>query len=45
VHLLNLLALPAIVLVYYFKKSDFSWKGLVISLAVSFTILALLMWE
>ncbi len=44
VHLLNLLALPAIVLVYYFKKSEFSWKGLVVSLAVSFVILALLMW-
>lgn len=44
VHLLNLLALPAIVLVYYFKKSEFSWKGMVISLAVSFVILALLMW-
>lgn len=44
VHLLNLLALPAIVLVYYFKKSEFSWKGLFISLAVSFLILALLMW-
>ena len=27
VHLLNLLAIPAIVLVYYFKKFDFSWKG------------------
>ena len=27
VHLLNLLALPAIVLVYYFKKFEFSWKG------------------
>ena len=25
VHLLNLLALPAIVLVYYFKKFEFSW--------------------
>ena len=44
VHLLNLLALPAIVLVYYFKKSEFTWKGLVISLTVSFVILALLMW-
>ncbi|HBE40150.1 MAG TPA: hypothetical protein DDW27_02935, partial [Bacteroidales bacterium] len=44
VHLLNLLALPAIVLVYYFKKSEFSWYGLLISLAVSFVILALLMW-
>ncbi len=44
VHLLNLLALPAIVLVYYFKKSEFTWKGLVISLGISFIILALLMW-
>jgi hypothetical protein len=44
VHLLNLLALPAIVLVYYFRKSEFSWKGLIISLAVSFIILALIMW-
>ena len=44
VHLLNLLALPAIVLVYYFKKYEFSWKGFVISLAASFIILALLMW-
>jgi hypothetical protein len=44
VHLLNLLALPAIVLVYYFKKFEFSWKGFMISLAISFIILALLMW-
>ena len=44
VHLLNLLGLPAIVLVYYFRKSEFSWKGLVISLTTSFVILALLMW-
>ena len=32
VHLLNLLAIPAIVLVYYFKKFEFSWKGFIISL-------------
>lgn len=32
VHLLNLLAIPAIVLIYYFKKYDFSWWGLVKSL-------------
>ncbi|MCU0455374.1 MAG: DUF2723 domain-containing protein [Bacteroidales bacterium] len=44
VHLLNLLALPAIVLVYYFKKFEFSWKGLVYALAGSFVILALLLW-
>jgi hypothetical protein len=44
VHLLNLLALPAIVLVYYFKKYTFSWKGLLFSLAISITLLALLMY-
>lgn len=44
VHLLNLLALPAIVLVYYFKKFEFSWKGLVYALTGSFVILALLLW-
>ncbi len=44
VHLLNLLTLPAIVLVYYFKKFEFSWKGFIISISSSFIILALLMW-
>lgn len=44
VHLLNLLAIPAIVLVYYFKKFEFSWKGLLISLASSVAVLALLMY-
>ncbi|HNY14459.1 MAG TPA: DUF2723 domain-containing protein, partial [Bacteroidales bacterium] len=44
VHLLNLLALPAIVLVYYFRKFEFTWKGLVLALAGSFIILALLLW-
>ena len=44
VHLLNLLAIPAIVLVYYFKKFEFSWKGFVFSLITSFVLLALLMY-
>jgi hypothetical protein len=44
VHLLNLLAIPAIVMVYYFKKFDFSLKGLLISLAFSVILLALLMY-
>jgi len=44
VHLLNLLALPAMVLVYYFRKFEFSWKGLVVSVSLSFVILALLIW-
>jgi hypothetical protein len=44
VHLLNLLAIPAIVLVYYFRKFDFTWKGLVISMVSSMVILGLLMY-
>jgi len=44
VHLLNLLTIPAMGLVYYFRKFEFSWKGFAISLAVSFVMLALLMW-
>ncbi len=39
VHLLNLLAIPAIGLVYYFKKYDFSWKGVFVAMVVSVGIL------
>jgi len=44
VHLLNLLAIPAIVLVYYFKKHDFTIKGFVVSLAISFLMVVVLMY-
>ncbi len=44
VHLLNLLAIPAIVLVYYFRKYDFTWKGFFTSLVFSVILLALLMY-
>ena len=44
VHLLNLLTLPAIVLVYYFKKYEFSWKGFAISLGISVILLSLLLY-
>jgi hypothetical protein len=44
VHLLNLLTLPAMVLVYYFRKFEFSWKGLMISLAASLAMLGLLLY-
>lgn len=44
VHLLNLLTLPSIVLVYYFRKFEFAWKGFFISLATSIILLALLMY-
>ena len=40
VHLLNLLAIPAIVLVYYFKKTKkVDWKGVLKALGASFVIL------
>ncbi|MDR1544741.1 MAG: DUF2723 domain-containing protein [Prevotellaceae bacterium] len=40
VHLLNLLAIPAIVLVYYFKKQEkITAKGVIIALSASFAIL------
>lgn len=44
VHLLNLLAIPAIVLVYYFRKFEFTRKGFIISLATSVVLLALIMY-
>ena len=44
VHLLNLLTIPAIGLVYYFRKFEFSWKGFIIAIVSSLLILALLMY-
>ena len=44
VHLLNLLAIPAIVFVYYFRKYEFSWKGLIWAVIISVAILATIMW-
>lgn len=43
VHMLNLLAIPAITFVYYFKKFKASTKGMVITAGVSFVILAFIM--
>ncbi len=40
VHLLNLLAIPAIGLVYYFKKYEFTWKGAISALIISALVLA-----
>ena len=40
VHLLNLLAIPAIALVYYFKKYEFSRKGLLLAFLTGVVILA-----
>ena len=43
VHLLNLLAIPAIALVFYFRKYKTTWKGVVLTLGISFFILAFIM--
>ncbi|MEN9333797.1 MAG: hypothetical protein RLY35_977 [Bacteroidota bacterium] len=42
VHLLNLLAIPAICFVYYFKKYDISIKGMIYTLLVSLGLLTLM---
>ena len=44
VHLLNLLAIPAIVFVYYFRKYKTTRKGVIASLLVSVILLALIMY-
>ena len=45
VHLLNLLCIPAIVLVYYFKKSkEASVKGTIVSLIISLALVVVLMY-
>ncbi|MDM8002326.1 MAG: DUF2723 domain-containing protein [Bacteroidota bacterium] len=44
VHLLNLLAIPAIVFIWYFRKYEFSWKGFTVSIIVSLLLLVLIMY-
>jgi hypothetical protein len=44
VHILNLLAIPAIVLVYYFKKYPVTKKGVVYAILGSFVLLAVLLY-
>ena len=43
-HLLNLLTIPAIVLVYYFRRYQFSWKGVCAAFGVSVVILAVILY-
>jgi len=43
VHLLNLLAIPAITLVYYYKKFKPTTKGIIIALFISVAVLGLIM--
>ncbi|MCD4769802.1 MAG: DUF2723 domain-containing protein, partial [Bacteroidales bacterium] len=44
VHLLNLLAIPAVIFIYYFKRFPFSWNGFIVSIVISILFLALIMW-
>jgi len=44
VHMLNLLTIPAIVYVFYFKKYKFSWKGFIGAGIVAIGILAIVMY-
>jgi len=44
VHLLNLLAIPAIVLVYYFRKYQYSFIGILKALGLSFILLGFVMY-
>ncbi len=40
VHLLNLLTIPALALVYFFRKYEFSWKGFFAAMGVAVAALA-----
>src|SRR5690554_3743080 len=44
VHLLNLLAIPAIIFVYYYRKYEPSRKGFIYALICSVVILGVIMW-
>ena len=44
VHLLNLLTIPAIGLVYYFRRYEFSWKGLFYAFLASCAILLVILY-
>jgi hypothetical protein len=44
VHLLNLLAIPALVFVYYYRKYKVSRNGILLSLAISLVILGVVMY-
>lgn len=44
VHLLNLLAIPAIVFIYYFRKYEPTRKGIIFSLVISVLLLVLMLY-
>ena len=43
VHLMNLLTIPAVVFVIYFRKNEFTWKGFLITLAIAIGVLGFVM--
>lgn len=43
VHLLNLVAIPALAFVYYFKKYEFSWTGALLTLVISAGLIGVIM--
>ncbi len=42
VHLLNLLAIPAIAFIFYFRKYEFSWRGFIITGLISVAVLGII---
>jgi len=42
VHLLNLLTVPALVMIYYYRKYKITWKGILLSLLISIVLLGFL---
>ncbi|MDX5345838.1 MAG: DUF2723 domain-containing protein, partial [Hymenobacteraceae bacterium] len=44
VHLLNLVAIPAMAFVYYLRNYRFSYKGSLLTLGISLAIIAFIMW-
>jgi len=44
VHLLNLLAIPAMAFIYYYRYHTFSYKGALLTLLISLVLIAFIMW-
>jgi hypothetical protein len=44
IHLLNLLTIPALVFIYFFRKYTFSWSGFAAAVGVSIALLAIVLY-
>ncbi len=44
VHLLNLLAIPAMAFVYYFRRYPFTWRGAALTLVISLLLIGVVLW-